>query len=306
MSDPLPRILSVLKKNKEIPPKYFYFGEGARNWDRFSRDKGYSLGKGEERLLGGSIPELREALGSSAFNLVDLGPGNGYKAGLILKRIRGRGITVTYAALDISDDILRIVRKNISRDFPGLKTSSFQIDFEERSINPILKDLRRRFNRRSLILLLGSGNVTNKGRVLRHVRQAMTSSDFFLMSAELLRPGDHDRILRPYWKEESNKVVFFGLERLGVRESDGHYEVKFSKQKEQVEIRFILGRDVAVGAGGRMTLKKGSRVLLFTSHKPTAASLKRHLEKIGFDIFRFFTDEEGHLALVLCRKRPSR
>ncbi len=302
MSDPLPGILSSLRRNKEIPPKYFYFGDGARNWDRYSRDENYSLGKAEERLLVRSVPEILEAIGPGAFDLIDLGPGNGVKAGLIFRHAPAGARPAAYAALDISGDILDLVRKNGRRLFPGLRPRFFRIDFEERSIRPILRDLRARSRRPGLILLLGSGNVTNKSAVLRHVRQGMTLPDHFLISAELLRSGDPSRILRHYRKRESQDVVFFGLERLGIGRSDGHFVIGFNRQKEQAEVAFVFDRSVAVGPAGRLRLKKGARVLLFTSHKPTAASLRRHLEMTGFEIVRFLTDGRGSLALVLCRK----
>ena len=306
MIDPLPRILSSLRKRKEIPPKYFYFGKGARNWDRYSRDENYSLGKAEERHLVRSLPEVFEAVGPGAIHLIDLGPGNGVKAGMILGHASVRRRPATYAALDISGDILDLVRKNRRILFPGVKTRFFLIDFEERSLRPVLRDLKARSRRTGLILLLGSGNVTNKSRVLRHIRHAMTGSDFFLMSAELLRPGDVGRILKHYGRGESQNVVFYGLDRLGVKRSDGHFAVAFNRKKEQAEVSFVFDRSVTVGPAGRVRLKKGAKVLLFTSHKPTAGSLRRHLEKMGFEIVRFMTDAKGSLALVLCRKGPFR
>lgn len=302
MSDPLPRILSSLRKSKEIPPKYFYFGKGARNWDRYSRDENYSLGKAEERHLVRSLPEVFEAIGPGAIHLIDLGPGNGIKAGMILSQASDGGRPAMYAALDISGDILDLVRKSGRIHFPGVKSRFFLIDFEERSLRPILRDLRARSRRTGLILLLGSGNVTNKSRVLRHIRHAMTGSDFFLMSAELRRPGDASGILKHYAQRESQHVVFFGLKRLGVRESDGHFVLGFNRIKEQAEVSFVLDRSVTVGSAERLRLRKGAKVLLFTSHKPTAGSLRRHLEKMGFEIIRFLTDAKGCLALVLCRK----
>lgn len=306
MSDPLPGILSSLRRNREIPPKYFYFGDGARNWDRYSRDKNYSLGKSEERLLVRSLPEIFEAIGSGPIQVIDLGPGTGVKAGLILKTGPAHGWSATYAALDISEDILELVRKNSRSLFPRVKTRFFLVDFEERSLRPILGDLRARSRRTGVILLLGSGNVTNKSRVLRHIRAGMSFSDFFLISAELLRSGDVGRILKHYARKESQNVVFFGLKSLGVRESDGHFVIGFERRKEQAEVSFVLDRSVTVGSAERLRLKKGTKVLLFTSHKPTAGSLRRHLETSGFDIVRFLTDEKGSLALVLCRKRRSR
>jgi uncharacterized SAM-dependent methyltransferase len=302
MSDLLPRILSSLRKHKEIPPKYFYFGEGARNWDRYSRDERYRLGKAEERHLVRSLPEVFDAVGPGPIHLIDLGPGNGVKAGMILSQASDSGRPALYAALDISGDILDLVRKHGRVHFPGVKSRFFLIDFEERSLRPILRDLRARSRRTCLILLLGSGNVTNKSRVLRHIRHAMTRPDFFLMSAELRRPGDASGILKHYAQRESQNVVFFGLKRLGVRESDGRFVLGFNRKKEQAEVSFVLDRSVTVGPAERLRLRKGAKVLLFTSHKPTAGSLRRHLETMGFEIIRFLTDATGSLALVLCRK----
>jgi Histidine-specific methyltransferase, SAM-dependent len=302
MSDPLRRILASIRARREIPPKYFYFGEGARNWDRYSRDEHYNLGKAEEGHLVRSLPEVLEAIGPGPIDLVDLGPGNGVKAGLILAHDSSRGRISTYAALDISEDILELVRKNGRKLFPGVKARFFPVDFEERSIRPILRGLKAGSRRTALILLLGSGNVTNNSRVLGHVRSAMAFSDFFLMSAELRGPGDVGGILSHYKRRESQNVVFFGLKRLGVRESDGHFVIGFNRRREQAEVAFVFDRSVTAGPAGGLRLRKGTKVLLFTSHKPTARSLKEHLETMGFEIDRFLTHGNGRLALVLCRK----
>ena len=306
MSDPLRLILASVRTRREIPPKYFYFGEGALNWDRYSRDERYRLGKAEERHLVLSLPEIVAALGAGPNDLVALGPGNGVKAGLILTHRSARGRFPAFAALDISEDILALVRKTARTVFPGVRARFFQVDFEDRSIRPILRGLKARSRRPSMILLLGSGNVTNKSGVLRHIRGAMARSDCFLMSAELRRAGEVGRILSHYRKRESQNVVFFGLKRLGVKESDGRFVIGFNRRREQVEVSFVLDRTVNVGPAGSLRLNKGARVLLFTSHKPTARSLRNHLETIGFEVVRFLTDRTGRLALVLCRKGRSR
>lgn len=306
MNDPIPQILSSIRLRKEIHPKFFYFGKGAHNWDRLSRDKKYRLGKAEERFLVRSLDEISEIIGTSSINLVDLGPGSGYKARLILKRILAREMPVMYAALDISEEILKLALKNLGKSFQGsLKTKSFLVDFEEESISPILNDLRRRFNRTGLVLLLGSGNVTNKPRVMENIREGMTASDYFLVSAELLNSGNLDRILNHYRRKEALDVVFFGLRMLGVRGSDGHFDIRFNRSKSQVEIYFIFNKNFTVSSRGELTLKKGTKIRLFTSYKPTVTSLKRFLKKIGFEIKKLLIDEKENLALVLCKKGTS-
>jgi hypothetical protein len=70
-----------------------------------------------------------------------------------------------------------------------------------------------------------------------------------------------------------------------------------------VEVSFVLHRDFTVSVGGGAVFKKGMRIRLFTSYKPTVSLLRRFLRRMGFEIVKFLRDEEENLALVLCRKR---
>jgi L-histidine N-alpha-methyltransferase len=212
MTDPIPLILSSIRLTKGIHPKFFYLGEGARNWVRFSKDRKYRLGNAEEKFLVRSLPEILRLAGTRPVNIVDLGPGTGYKGRVILQRLRTCRQPAAYVALDISEEILRVALKNIRESLRGsVRTRSCVIDFEDRSLKPIFRKIRQDFHKFSLVLLLGSGNVTNKPRVMQNIRGGMAASDYFLLSAELLDPADVERVLRPYRRKESHDVVSHGL-----------------------------------------------------------------------------------------------
>jgi uncharacterized SAM-dependent methyltransferase len=300
----LKSIFNSLKFKKNISPKYFYFGKGAYNWAQLSRDKKYKLGQEEELFIIKSIDNVINYVNCKNISLIDLGPGSGKKAIDIIRKISKDKTTLTYSAFDISREILRIAEKNIYKSFNAFLRASYHlIDFEDETIRPLVKKIKIKYNYPVLIALLGSGNVTNKNNVMTNIRNSMDRNDWFLLSTEILNSNNTDRILSHYKNKHALKVVFYNLKRLGLKEKDGQYDIRFNKRKSQIEIYFIFSKNVVVHAQGNcLKIKKDTKVQLFTSFKPTKRLLTKYLEKMGFAVKIFKTDKKDNLALVLCKR----
>ncbi len=293
---------TALKGRSEIPLKFEYLHDGANRWSRLVRSADYKLGIIETKLIQKSVQDiLKEA--KARINLVDLGCGTGEKALIFLDKIKKH--RKKYVALDISEQMLDLANLNILKKFPHLNSEFHKIDFEEGNFAHITESLREKNHPYNLLMFLGNtlGNVSDMSRVLTNIRESMTLDDYLLIGIELF---DLERIREIVGHYKGNKLLmdntFTSLGFFGLEQSDGKFEVKFNRDKSQVEVRFVVNNDKEIACGSKkIALKNGKKILLMISYKTTPKNIQILLAETGFVIKRLFLNENEDYALVLCK-----
>ncbi|MFK7833321.1 MAG: L-histidine N(alpha)-methyltransferase [Winogradskyella sp.] len=142
-------------ENKYLSSKYFYDDNGSRIFQEIMNMPEYYLTNAEFEILSMQSKQIIEALKfSGPFNIVELGAGDGFKTFKLLEHLVNHDVDFHYIPIDISQEAVYILTKNLKERLPNLKVHPKVGDYFE-----ILKD-NRTSDYPSLLLFLG-GNIGN-------------------------------------------------------------------------------------------------------------------------------------------------
>ena len=99
--------------------------------------------------------------------------------------------------------------------------------------------------------------------------------------------------------------LYYIPEIIGINRKDTLYNVSWNENKNQVEVRMILKKDVDVKIGSeKFKLEKGEQILLGISVKFTEWTLTKLLSDVGFRTELLTTTEDR--GYVLSMVQPTR
>lgn len=192
-------------KKKHISSKYFYDKKGSELFNIITQHPDYYLTRCEFEIIERNKSKLANLLNTGAFNLIELGPGEGIKTKLLLDQFLQDNLDFTYYTIDISEKYLLQMVEKFNRELAQLKLIALNADYfkglqwlAEESANP------------NLILFLGSsiGNFTPKqtNRFLSSMWHDLQDGDYCLIGFDLRKDlqvlfeayNDRDGITREF------------------------------------------------------------------------------------------------------------
>jgi L-histidine Nalpha-methyltransferase len=181
------------KERKAIPSKYFYDQKGCDLFNAITHHSDYYLTQCEIEILNSHIKTIADLFSREAFNLVELGPGEGIKTKIILDQLIKDNLSFTYMPIDISKKYLDDLSQEFLQTFPDLQLKTIQADWIEG-----LKHLDAA--KRNIILFLGSsiGNFTPQAGIqfLREIAASLKNGGYIFIGFDLCK--DEDILLRAY------------------------------------------------------------------------------------------------------------
>lgn len=176
-------------KNKYLSSKYFYDPKGSELFNQITRHRDYYLTNCELEILNSHKGELSQLLSNESFNLIELGPGEGIKARILIDQFLQDSREFTYFTIDISQKYLNQLVKQFHEDLPQLKLKAINSDFFKG-----LKWLSSHSKRRNIVLFLGSsiGNFDREStlKFLHEIWQDLQDGDYFLVGFDLRKNID--------------------------------------------------------------------------------------------------------------------
>ncbi|MEM9982946.1 MAG: L-histidine N(alpha)-methyltransferase, partial [Bacteroidota bacterium] len=108
---------------KHLPSKYFYDDEGSRLFQEIMHLPEYYLTRAEYEILETHTAAILTHFldKKNAFNLIELGAGDGLKTKLLLKYFVAQKVDFRYAPIDISAEALQQLTQNVITHLPTLK-----------------------------------------------------------------------------------------------------------------------------------------------------------------------------------------
>lgn len=197
---------------KHLSSKYFYDDEGSRLFQEIMKLPEYYLTKCELEIFQTQYDGIFRAFanGSDAFDLIELGAGDGSKTAVLVSHFLDRGADITYSPIDISQEALDSLSKKFTSEFPTLKMETRKGDYFK-----ILESLKNGGGRRKVLLFLGSniGNFTREQSVqfFRSLRAVMNDNDLLFVGFDLQK--DPHVIVRAY-DDSSGVTAEFNLNLL--------------------------------------------------------------------------------------------
>lgn len=292
------------RRQKELPPKYFYDLRGSELFEAITRLPEYYLTRAERRLLTSWMPSLLE--GFRPRTLVELGAGSGDKTRIILRAMHGTGAESTYVPIDVSADFLDESAERLRRDYPWLRVAPVATDFTHGL--PLADDR----DGPTLIAFLGStiGNFAESDAVqlLGGVRNAMDVNDRLLLGADLWTKPE-ERIEAAY-DDAAGVTADFNRNVLRVlnRELGADFDVQsfrhrafYAAEHHRVEMHLVADGDqeVSIPSWGHARILDGESIRTEICCKYDRPALEALLRQADLRIDTWLVDADDQYALLL-------
>lgn len=296
---------------KELSSKYFYDDEGSRLFQEIMKLPEYYLTGCESEIFSTQTSEIHRAFanGDNAFDLIELGAGDGTKTAVLVDHFLKQNADISYSPIDISQEALDALTDKFEREFPALRMNAMNGDYFK-----ILKSLKTENGRRKVLLFLGSniGNFSSEQSVafFRSLREVMSDNDLLLVGFDLQKDP---HVIANAYDDAAGVTAKFNLNLLTRinRELGGNFELdKFthyanyrpiegsarsflvSREKQTVRIE-VLGRD--------FEFDQWEAVFMEISQKYSLKMIDDLAEKSGFSIKQNFFDSKNYYCDSLWR-----
>ncbi|HEV7454680.1 MAG TPA: L-histidine N(alpha)-methyltransferase [Candidatus Saccharimonadales bacterium] len=304
-------IISNITIHHETPLQYTYVDGGAADWDKYANrlqdEKAPNILNSTAeimRMTAASIDQLLE--GFEKINVIDLGPGNGLPVRPTLERLLKQGRLNRYVPVDISQDMLTILERNIKTWFGD----SIQIE-------PHLRDITyERFNdfpandfadskTANLVFLLGGtlANFRSPTQVLQVINNSLGINDVLINSGYLDTPKT--RRYFDYYTSDRKVPIQDGiiLDFLNIDESLYDVEQVFDEDKRARSISIRPKIDLCV----TLELPNGPRDIEFRKNEPVLIWRHWHknmverveqFDRNGFDVIQATKSKDREFYMI--------
>jgi L-histidine N-alpha-methyltransferase len=285
---------------KHLSSKYFYDDEGSRLFQEIMTLPEYYLTGCELEIFERQADAIFAAFanGGNAFDLIELGAGDGTKTAVLISHFLNRNADITYSPIDISNEALDALTTKFLGEFPELRMNARQGDYFN-----ILRSLKNGGGRRKILMFLGSniGNFTRDQSIkfFRDLRAVMSSNDLLFIGFDLQK--DPHVIVRAY-DDSEGVTAKFNLNLLARinRELGGDFDLeKWSHYAMYRPVQcaarsFLISREkqnVRIDALDRcFEFDQWETVFMEVSQKYTESMIEGLAAESGFTIKQNFSD----------------
>ena len=190
-------ISGLTSPQKSLSSKYFYDETGDRLFQRIMECEDYYLTRCEMEIFRDFTADLAVPLNihQSAFDLIELGAGDGTKTRHLLDYLERQRADFRYLPVDISGHILEVLAQNLENTLPSVNVVPTQGDYFD-----ALQRICETSERRKILLFLGSniGNMTVEdcSTFCQRLSSMMNPGDMLVTGFDLKK--DPKTVLRAY------------------------------------------------------------------------------------------------------------
>ncbi|HNP67123.1 MAG TPA: L-histidine N(alpha)-methyltransferase [Aequorivita sp.] len=302
--------LSAFPKN--ISSKYFYDQKGDKLFQDIMAMPEYYLTGCEFQILSSNTETIGELFRDreNGLDLIELGPGDGKKTKLLLKYMAENNFNFVYKPIDISENAVELLSKNLSEEMPSLK-----VDAEVGEYFEVLERLKGFNKRKKVIMVLGSniGNLKHPKAIefLSKLKDAMLPDDLLFMGFD--QKKNPQTVIDAYNDEAGITAAFNKnvLTRIN-RELGGNFEADKFKHWEMYNPETGTAKSFLVATEAmQVTIEKLQLTVNFDkwetihteiSQKYDDKTVQWLAEKSGLEIETSFTDEKEYYKNYAFRK----
>ena len=287
---------------KYLESKYFYDSIGDRLFQQIMHCPEYYPTKCELEILSGQTNEIIELFtqGSEGFDLVELGAGDALKSSYLLQNLVEKNADFTYYPIDISENVISNLQKNLPQRIPGLPIYGLNGEYFE-----MLWKANNLSDRKKVVLFLGSniGNMfpEDAENFCRKLRENLTAGDLLLIGVDLKK--DPQTILDAY-NDKQGFTRDFNLNLLNRinKELGGNFNTEHFKHfptydpgTGSCKSYLVSARDqiVKIDAAGReIQFKENECIHTEISQKYNLEEIETLAHKTGFTPVSYFYDSK--------------
>lgn len=311
-------IISNLDIHREIPQQYNYFDGGALHWvdwvEKMKKEKTSNALKGTVELLQANTEALdRLLLGKDRINIVDIGVGDAQPIRGLLEHLLEKGVLNRYIAIDLSQSMLDVAKKNIDKWFDG------RVRFEghirdiryERFDDLLLSDVLGQDHDRvvNVVLFLGGtkSNFRAPNDCMKVIQGSMSEQDLFIYTGKPdseasrryfnFNPNDESLVVPP--------IDGFTLEILSIDPSFYQTEMGYSEQHKMRYIRVRLKHPITIhfvsdSINRDVTLEKNETILVWRAWHWTTHEIISDFEDVGLTLLQATLTRDRQYLLTIC------
>lgn len=308
-------IIHALEVRREIPLKYSYKGRGAKIWNNFYQKyiipRWYRTSNVEIDLLRENFEYINAHFQNCyQVNIIDVGAGNSYPLKKFISRFNKLDKINKYVALDISEELLNISKKNFTDWFPTIKFISDTIDIENSCIPEIFlknQDNIETEDTAKIIFHLGvtMGNHQDRIGVLKNFRSSMGKHDLLVFTNEIGSNSKWDGRVRGGFKYHANQVYAWLKNKLGIKAEDCELLRKYDLERDSVVANMKLRHNYTInfkfmGIDKNIEISEGEEITIWRHHKYDIPELKQEIELAGLQLVHYTTNKYLSHIIVLC------
>ena len=289
---------------KQLSSKYFYDDEGSRLFQEIMKLPEYYLTGCELEIFTGQADAIFRAFanGDAAFDLIELGAGDGTKTAVLIDHFLKQDADITYSPIDISQEALDALTAKFDREFPALHMDAMNGDYFK-----ILRSLRNGSGRRKVLLFLGSniGNFSREQSVdfFRQLRGVMSEGDLLFVGFDLQKDP---HVIANAYDDPKGVTAKFNLHLLARinRELGGDFDLgKFVHYANYRPIEgsarsFLVSREVqtvnVATLGRSFDFDQWEAVFMEISQKYSMQMIESLAGESGFEIKQNFFDSRKY------------
>ncbi|BBD59968.1 hypothetical protein NIES2109_27610 [Nostoc sp. HK-01] len=300
-------IIHALETRWEIPLKYAYKGQGAKIWhefyQKFVSPKWYRKSSVEIDLLRNNFAYIYSNIQKcEQVNVIDVGAGNSYPAKDFVAKLNQLNKINKYIALDISEGLLTVSRKNFTTWFPKIDYINQQMDIENSCIPANFSGNPK------IILHLGvtMGNHHNRNQVLKNFRNSMDENDFLIFTNEIGSNSQWDGIARGGCKYHAKEIYRSIKNSIGLKSQDCQLVRKYDLATDSVvaNIKFLHNYNIDFSFQGidkSIEIPKGKEITIWRHHKYEMPKLIQELEGAGLELVHYTTNKYSSHIMAICQ-----
>lgn len=298
---------------KYLSSKYIYDTKGDELFQRIMAMPEYYLTNSEFAILESFKNDITTHFseGGKPFNLIELGAGDGSKTKILLQELLQNKVSFRYMPIDISENALEILRKNIIQDLPQIDLFPVQGTYFES-----LEELCNMPEEKKVILFLGSniGNLLHPQAVdfLVQIQELMSEDDILFIGFDQKK---HPKLILDAYNDPAgiteafnkNLLVRINRELGGNFDPDKfiHWEVYdpesgtaksylVSKQKQKVYLESLQTE---------VFFEPWETIHTEISQKYNSEVVQWLSEKAGLQITREYSDAQNYFKNYILKKK---
>ena len=303
-------LVGLSERPKHLSSRYFYDDEGSRLFQQIMALEEYYPTDCEREILQTHAESILAPFKGRAFNLVDLGAGDGAKTVILLEHLQKIGADVCYVPLDISEGAMKSCVASVAEKVPGIRINGLVSEYSH-GIEWLATQDPARCN---LVLFLGSnlGNFDkpNARAFLRRMWNSLRPGDYSLVGFDLKK--EIDLLLHAY-NDSQGVTAKFNLNVLTRinRELGGNFDLSKFRHFGTYDVYSGAMKSYLVSTEAqsvyveslRYTFEFGPWEPIFTeySYKYLPADVDDLASATGFAVVDRFPDERNYFVDALLK-----
>ena len=306
-------LTGLTAKQKFLHPKYFYDDNGSKIFQRIMRMPEYYLTESELEIFSAQADEIGKeiAKNNEFFDIIELGPGDGLKSGILLKSMMKDNMGFTYIPVDISKQALHDLVKKLSAELPELPVHEAAGDYFH-----VMHDLRQRNGKPKVILFLGSniGNFTERERMhfLQQLSNITAPGDKLLIGVDLKKSP---RFIINAYDDPHGYTRDFNLNHLLRinRELDADFQIDNFEHHASYDPVSGAAKSYLVSkkpqkvnlgvTGTEILFRQWESIFMELSQKFDLDDIEKMAREAGFIAKKNFTDQKNYFADSLWERK---